>query len=249
MGTATSGAHATAVRRFLAAGRLGLSSAVNGAKRNMGESSTPSIQALASSSPKSPKGDSSDIDDAVEAARRAFCHAGWVQMTPNERGVYLHRLADLVEKHAATLAEIESLDVGKPLAQSQGDFANFPATMRYYADLAVAARYREPIAFSKHEARLVRNPCGVCGIILPGNLPFLLVGWHLSPALAAGNTGVVKPAEDAPLSTLYLARLIKEAGIPDSVVNVVTGYGEPAGAALATLTTYSCTACHTAGFI
>lgn len=154
-------------------------------------------------------------------------------MPPNERGVFLHRLADLVEKHAATLAEIESLDVGKPQVQAQWDVANFSATMRYYADLAVAVRYREQIAVSKHEARLVRYPYGVCGFILPWNFPFLLGGWNLSPSLAAGNTAVVKPAEDTPLSTLYLARLIKEAGIPDGVVNVVTGYGETAGAALA----------------
>lgn len=173
------------------------------------------------------------MDDAVQAAYRAFLRSGWAEMPTNERGVYLHRLADLVERDAQILAELESLDVGKPFRQAQFDIGNFSATMRYYADLAVSVRYREPIPVPKHEARTVRRPYGVCGFILPWNFPFLLVGWNISPALAAGNTVVIKPAEDTPLSTLYLTRLVKEAGIPDGVVNVVTGYGESAGAALA----------------
>jgi aldehyde dehydrogenase (NAD+) len=174
-----------------------------------------------------------DVHDAVEAAHQAFERSGWARMAPNERAVCLHRLADLVEKHSQTLAQIESFDVGKPLAQARSDIASFPATMRYYSDLAQQIQYREPLAVSKHEARTVRHPWGVCGFILPWNFPFLLAGWNISPALAAGNTVVIKPAEDTPLSTLYLMRLVKEAGIPDGVVNVVTGFGEPTGAALA----------------
>jgi aldehyde dehydrogenase (NAD+) len=154
-------------------------------------------------------------------------------MTPNERGVYLHRLADLVEERKAVLAEIEALDVGKPLAQAAADVANFSATMRYYTDLALHVQYRQPVPLSRIEARTVRFPYGVCAFIFPWNFPFLLAGWGISPALAAGNTVVIKPAEDTPLSTLYLARLAQEAGIPDGVVNVVTGFGETAGAALA----------------
>lgn len=233
MATATGGPHSAEVDKFLAARPLGLfiggewRTAKQGRVFNTIDPGSGTVLAQVS------EGDSSDVDDAVEAARRAFRESGWAQMPPNERGVFLHRLADLVEKHAATLAEIESLDVGKPQVQAQWDVANFSATMRYYADLAVAVRYREQIAVSKHEARLVRYPYGVCGFILPWNFPFLLAGWNLSPSLAAGNTAVVKPAEDTPLSTLYLARLIKEAGIPDGVVNVVTGYGETAGAGLA----------------
>jgi aldehyde dehydrogenase (NAD+) len=174
-----------------------------------------------------------DVDAAVQAARRAFQHSGWATMKPNERGVYLHRLADLVERDALPLAEIESRDVGKPRAQARGDVANFSATMRYYADLALHVSYREPIPVRGHEARTVRHPYGVCAFIFPWNFPFLLVGWGISPALAAGNTVVIKPSEDAPLSTLYLARLVKEAGIPAGVVNIVPGLGETAGAALA----------------
>ena len=138
-----------------------------------------------------------------------------------------------MERDKQVLAEIESLDVGKPLPQALWDIGNFSQTLRYYADLAIHVRYREPIAVSRHEARIVRHAYGVCAFILPWNFPFLLVGWNISPALAAGNTVVVKPAEDTPLSTLYLTRLVKEAGIPDGAVNVVTGFGEPAGAALA----------------
>ncbi|MBM3801696.1 MAG: aldehyde dehydrogenase [Acidimicrobiia bacterium] len=174
-----------------------------------------------------------DVDQAVQTATQAFRKSGWAQMTPNVRGVYLHRLADLVEKHKPILAEIESLDVGKPLGQATWDIENFSATLRYFTDLAVHIQYKTPIAASKHEARVVRHPYGVCGFIFPWNFPFLLVGWGISPALAAGNTVVIKPAEDTPLSTLYLTRLVKEAGIPDGVVNVVPGLGTTAGDALA----------------
>jgi aldehyde dehydrogenase (NAD+) len=105
--------------------------------------------------------------------------------------------------------------------------------MRYYADLAVHAQYNTPLPVAGHEARIVRLPYGVCGAIFPWNFPFWLMGWGIAPALAAGNTVVIKPAEDTPLSTLYLCQLVAEAGLPAGVVNVVVGYGEPAGAALA----------------
>ncbi len=174
-----------------------------------------------------------DVNLAVNSARKAFRESGWARMSPNERGVYLHRLADLVDDRRQILAEIESLDVGKPLPQASYDVANFVQTMRYYADLAIHIHYREPIAVSRHEARIVRHAWGACAFILPWNFPLLLAGWNLSPALAAGNTVIVKPAEDTPLSTLYLARLAEEAGIPDGVINVVAGLGETAGSALA----------------
>ncbi len=178
-------------------------------------------------------GDHRDIDRAVNAAAAAFRTSGWATLPPNDRAVYLHRLADLVDKHRDILAQIESLDVGKPLPQARGgDIPNVAATLRYFADLSVHTRRREPIAVSGYEARSVRLPYGVCGFIFPWNFPLLLVGWGISPALAAGNTVVIKPAEDTPLSTLYFAQLVKEAGIPDGVVNVVTGLGETAGAAL-----------------
>src|SRR5262245_38113847 len=115
----------------------------------------------------------------------------------------------------------------------QGDIPNVSRTLRYYADVSVYTRRREPIAVSGFEARSVRLPYGVAAFIFPWNFPLLLVGWGIAPALAAGNTVVLKPPADTPLSTLDFCRLAKEVGIPDGVINVVTGYGETAGAALA----------------
>ncbi len=178
--------------------------------------------------------DASDVDAAVGAARRAFTSSGWATMLPKDRSVILHRLADLIDQNAALLAEIESKDVGKPRAQAAAfDIPHAAQTLRYYADLSVSTRRREPFAVSGNEAWSVRQPYGVCGFIFPWNFPFLLIGWGVSPALAAGNTIVIKPAEDTPLSALYFARLAEEAGVPRGVVNVVTGLGGTAGAALA----------------
>jgi aldehyde dehydrogenase (NAD+) len=179
------------------------------------------------------EGTAADIDRAVAAATDAFRSSGWATMTAKDRGVLLHRLADLVDKNAATLSQLESLDVGKPLAQAAGfDIPNVAQTLRWYADLAVHTRMREPIAVSGYEVAQARFPYGVAAFILPWNFPLLLAGWNLSPALAAGNTAVIKPAEDTPLSTLYFCKLVEEAGIPAGVVSVVPGYGEKAGRAL-----------------
>ncbi len=175
-----------------------------------------------------------DVNRAVEAAQQAFKKSGWPELPANDRAVILHRLADLIEKHRDVLGQIESLDVGKPLAQAAGFDVPFAAqTLRYYADLSVHTRRREPIAVSGHEAYTLRVPYGVCAFIVPWNFPFVLLSWGIAPALAAGNVAVVKPAEDTPLSTIYFCRLAREAGIPDGVINVIPGYGEPAGAALA----------------
>ncbi len=174
-----------------------------------------------------------DVNQAVDAATTAFRSTGWATMTPQERGALLHRLADLVEKNAAVLAQIESLDCGKIEAQAAGDIQVFVNALRYFTDMALHIQRRTPLAVAGHEASSSLSPYGPCGFIFPWNFPFLLVGWGVSPALAAGNTVVIKPAEDTPLSTLYLCRLAKEAGIPDGVINVVTGVGEVAGAAVA----------------
>ena len=174
-----------------------------------------------------------DVDRAVQAADHAFHNTGWAKMTPGERGVLLHRLTDVIEEHKDTLAWIESLDAGKILAQSQWDVDYFILTMRYFIDLSLNIPRRVPLAVSGHEAATVRLPWGPCGFIFPWNFPFLLIGWNIAPALAAGNTVVIKPAEDTPLSAIYLGQLAQKAGIPDGVINIVTGYGETAGAALA----------------
>ncbi len=153
-------------------------------------------------------------------------------MPQNERSALLHRLADAVEKHKPIIAQIESLDAGKILGQAQGDVQNFVDTMRYFADLAQHVRMRNTLAVRGHEAWTSKHAWGACGFIFPWNFPFLLIGWGISPALAAGNTVVIKPAEDTPLSAIYLAQLAKEVGIPDGVINVVPGTGPVAGSAL-----------------
>ena len=179
-------------------------------------------------------GDAKDVDAAVQAARDAFRRGPWATLPANERAVTLHRLADLIQRHAEIIAQIESLDVGKPRGQAAAfDIPHAAQTLRYYADLAVHLRRREPIGVSGFEAYTHRVPYGVCGFIFPWNFPFLLVGWGIAPALAAGNTVVIKPAEDTPLSTLYFAKLAEAAGVPPGVINVVTGDGPVAGSALA----------------
>jgi aldehyde dehydrogenase (NAD+) len=174
-----------------------------------------------------------DVDKAVKAANHAFAKSGWATMPPNERGVHIHRLADAIQKHKAIIGQIEALDVGKIYGQALGDVQNCVDTLRYFADMAQHVQRRNVLAVAGHEAWTVRQPWGACGFIFPWNFPFLLIGWGISPALAAGNTVVIKPAEDTPLSAIYLARLAREIGIPDGVINVVTGTGRVTGAALA----------------
>jgi len=179
-------------------------------------------------------GDAADVDAAVQAATRAFTAGSWSRLTPAQRAPILHRLAALIERDTALLVALESLDVGKPRAQAAGfDIPHAAATFRYYADLAVQRPLHAAMTIAGHEAYTARTPYGPCGFIIPWNFPFMLVGWGLAPALAAGNPVVVKPAEDTSLSTLYFCELAREAGIPPGVVNVVTGSGEVAGAALA----------------
>jgi acyl-CoA reductase-like NAD-dependent aldehyde dehydrogenase len=173
-----------------------------------------------------------DVARAVDAAEQAFA-GEWSNLSASGRAHYLHRLADLVESRADVLAEIESLDVGKPVAQAKSDVQNFCQTLRYYADVAVQSQYQFPIAVPHFEARTVHLPVGVCAFVFPWNFPFLLLGWGIAPALAAGNTVVVKPAEDTSLSTLFVMQLVQEIGFPPGVINVVTGRGETTGIALA----------------
>ncbi len=218
---------------FLSAGPLG---GVIGGKDVAGESG----EAFTTSDPGSGKPLAEvasmrppDVDRAVAAAAEAFRRSGWAEMPPHERSALLHRLADAVERDRATMAQIEALDCGKILSQAEGDVDTFIATYRYYADLAQHVQRRSTLAVAGHEAYSLRLPWGPCGFIFPWNFPILLFGWGTAPALAAGNTVVVKPAEDTPLSTIYVARLAREAGIPPGVINVVPGFGETAGAALA----------------
>ncbi|MEY3032072.1 MAG: Phenylacetaldehyde dehydrogenase, partial [Planctomycetota bacterium] len=173
-----------------------------------------------------------DVDKAVEAANEAFRKSGWATLAPNDRAVRLHRFADLVESRKEIVAQIEAIDAGKLPAHALGDIQTFIGSLRYFADMAQHVQRRSQLAVAGHEAWTLRNPWGACGFIFPWNFPMLLMGWGTAPALAAGNTVVVKPAEDTPLSAIYVARLARESGMPDGVVNVTPGLGGVAGAAL-----------------
>lgn len=176
-------------------------------------------------------GGAAEVAEAVAAAGRAF--PSWAATPANERAILLHRLADLMQKESAALAQIESLDVGKAITASEAFDIPFGTDgLRYFADFSVHAQYTLPLAVRNIEAHIHRAPCGVCGFIFPWNFPFDLLMWGVSPALAAGNTVVVKPSEVTPLSTLFVAKLAAEAGLPAGVFNVVVGDGPGAGSAL-----------------
>ena len=183
------------------------------------------------------EGDREDINRAVAAARAAFDSGPWSKITPSERGRLIWKLADLVEKHGEEFAQLESLDNGKPLTIAR--VADVPLTadiFRYMAGWATKIE-GNTIPISAHGAKFLaytlREPVGVVGQIVPWNFPLLMAAWKLAPALATGCCVVLKPAEQTPLTALLLGELIQEAGIPDGVVNIVPGYGETAGAALA----------------
>ena len=186
------------------------------------------------------EGDKEDIDRAVKAARRAFDSGPWPRLTTSERGRLIWKLADLLEQQLEQFAELETLDNGKPLGIAR--VADVPLAvdlLRYMAGWATKIEgHTIPISVpytpgARYHAYTVREPIGVVGQIIPWNFPLLMAAWKLGPALAAGCTVVLKPAEQTPLSALRLGELIAEAGFPDGVVNIVPGYGETAGAALA----------------
>ncbi len=182
------------------------------------------------------EGDAADIDAAVTAARQAFESGPWSRMSPSERGKLIWRLADLLEQNADEFAELESLNNGKPLAVARnGDVASGCEVLRYTAGWATKIT-GETISVSapgNFHTFTLREPIGVVGQIIPWNGPLLMATWKLAPALAAGCTVVLKPAEQTPLTALRLGELIQAAGIPDGVVNIVPGFGPTAGAAIA----------------
>ncbi len=178
-----------------------------------------------------------DIDRAVAAARRAFETGPWPDMSPAERGRLLWKLSDLIEQHHEELAELETLDNGKPLLFSRiVDVPTARDVFRYMAGWATKVEGSTiPISMpgAKYFAYTLREPVGVVGQIIPWNFPLIMASWKLAPALAVGCTCILKPAEQTPLTALRLGQLIQEAGFPDGVVNIVPGFGETAGAALA----------------
>ena len=183
------------------------------------------------------EGDKEDVDRAVAAARAAFDKGPRRNITPSERGRVIWKLADLLEKRLEEFAQLECLDQGKPLGLTR--MVDIPTSidqLRYYAGWATKVE-GSTIPISAHGAKFLaytlREPIGVVGQIIPWNFPMIMATLKLAPALATGCTVVLKPAEQTPLTALMLGELIQEAGIPDGVVNIITGYGETAGAALA----------------
>jgi acyl-CoA reductase-like NAD-dependent aldehyde dehydrogenase len=174
-----------------------------------------------------------DVGAAVAAATAAF--PAWAGMIAGERGALLFKLADLIDAHADALAELETLDNGKPLRVARrGDLPYVTKHLRYQAGWADKIEGTTvPVTFPNQFVYTRREPLGVVGAIIPWNFPLLMAIWKLGPALAAGNTLVLKPAEQTPLTALYLGDLVREAGIPAGVVNILTGPGEPTGAAIA----------------
>jgi phenylacetaldehyde dehydrogenase len=186
------------------------------------------------------EGDKEDINRAVRAAREAFDNGPWSKMTPSERGRLIWRIGDLILAHADELAQLEALDNGKPVGVARAADIPLAADLFHYMagwatkiegnTINISVPYMPGANFHSYT---LREPVGVVGQIIPWNFPLLMAAWKLGPALATGNTVVLKPAEQTSLTALRLAGLIAEAGIPEGVVNVVTGFGETAGAALA----------------
>jgi 5-carboxymethyl-2-hydroxymuconic-semialdehyde dehydrogenase len=177
-------------------------------------------------------GTKADVDLAVAAARRAFAEGPWPRMLPRERSRVLHRIADIVESRDARLAELESFDSGLPITQALGQARRAAENFRFFADLIVAQTDDAFKVPGRQLNYVNRKPIGVAGLITPWNTPFMLESWKLGPALATGNTVVLKPAEFTPLSASLWAGIFEEAGLPKGVFNLVNGLGEDAGDAL-----------------
>ncbi len=175
-----------------------------------------------------------DVDRAVAAARQAFESGPWrTKMSDADRGRLLWQVAELIEKYTDELAELETLDNGKPLRVARYDMVFAARHFRYYAGLVGKIQGATiPVTIPNQFVYTLREPMGVVGLIIPWNFPLLMSAWKLGPALAAGNTAILKPAEETPLTALRLAEIILEAGFPPGVVNILTGPGLPTGAAI-----------------
>ncbi|KAG8378951.1 hypothetical protein BUALT_Bualt07G0037900 [Buddleja alternifolia] len=180
------------------------------------------------------EGDAEDVNRAVSAAREAFDDGPWPRMSAYERSRIILKFADLVEKHTKELAQLETWDSGKPYEQAlQAELPLFVRLFHYYAGWADKIHGLVVPADGPHHVQVLHEPIGVAGQIIPWNFPLLMFAWKVGPALACGNTVVLKSAEQTPLTALYVAKLFQEAGLPDGVLNIVNGYGPTAGAAIA----------------
>jgi 4-guanidinobutyraldehyde dehydrogenase / NAD-dependent aldehyde dehydrogenase len=177
--------------------------------------------------------DKEDVERAVKAARTAFEKGSWAQMAPAQRKRILLKWVALIEKHRDELALLETLDVGKPISNAQTvDLASSIRCLQWYAETTDKVYDELAPARPDSISMITREPIGVVGAVVPWNFPLLMASWKLGPALATGNSVILKPAEQSPLSTLRVAELAAEAGLPEGVLNVLPGYGEIAGQAL-----------------
>jgi acyl-CoA reductase-like NAD-dependent aldehyde dehydrogenase len=180
-----------------------------------------------------PRADVPDVDAAVAAARAAFDDGRWSGLRPGKRSEVLFKLGELIKKNTAELAQIEALDAGKPVTLASAEIWAAGEAFRYYSGWPTKVFGETNPSGDDVFVYTLREPIGVCGGIIPWNFPLIMAAWKVAPALAFGNTVVLKPAEQTPLTALRLAELCLEAGVPEGVVNVVTGFGPEAGAALA----------------
>ena len=179
-----------------------------------------------------PDSNAKDVDRAVAAAKDAFENGPWASSTAQERGRVLFKLADAVHQNTAALAELESRNSGKPIVEAEYDLADVATCFEYYGGLATkVSGHVNPVPDNALSLSL-KEPVGVAGQIIPWNYPLLMAAWKLAPALAAGCTCVLKPAEQTPLTVLELAKHFEACGLPNGVVNIITGFGESAGAPL-----------------
>ncbi len=179
------------------------------------------------------EGDKADVDKAVAAARKAF-EGKWSKISARDRGRMMYKLSQLIESRTKELAALETADNGKPIKESMYiDLPGVAENFEYFAGWATKIEGETIPVPGQMFNYTLREPVGVCAQIIPWNFPLLMAAWKLAPALAAGNTVVLKPAEQTPVTAMELGKLIQEAGFPDGVVNIVPGYGETAGAALA----------------
>lgn len=180
-----------------------------------------------------PEFSADDVKGAIAAARAAFDHGRWRKTSALDRGKVLLKIADGIRLRATELAELETRNCGKPLAESEFDVADAANCFEFYAGLTTKIHGETMAVPANSLSMVVREPVGVCGQIIPWNYPLLMCAWKLAPALAAGNTCVLKPSELTPLTALEVARIIIESDLPPGVVNIVTGQGVGAGEELA----------------
>jgi betaine-aldehyde dehydrogenase len=179
-----------------------------------------------------PEANADDVNRAVLAARAAFENGPWASTTAQERGRVLFRLAEKIRQNAAMLAELESRNTGKPIVEAEFDIADVATCFEYYGGLATKILgYVNPVPDNAVSLTL-KEPIGVAGQIIPWNYPLLMAAWKLAPALAAGCTCILKPAEQTPITALEMANWLTDVGLPPGVVNIVTGFGESCGAPL-----------------